>query len=153
MIQRIQSIYLAIVTLLTATLFYLKLVTLSTQDTIYSMFFNGIFVGESNTGEMVTDMMAFSILLITTVIIGIVTIFLHKRRLLQIRVAALNIGLQIGLTGLIYFFAKSAGKEVEVISSFHYPVVFPLISVVLLIMAIKAIGKDEALVRSLDRIR
>jgi len=153
MIQRIQSIYLAIVTLLTATLFYLKLVTLATQDTIYSMYYNGIFVGETNTGEMVTDMLAFTILLISSVAVGIVTIFLNKRRLLQIRVAALNIGLQIGLTGLIYFFTRTAGKDVEVLYSFHYPVVFPLISVVLLIMAIKAIGKDEALIRSLDRIR
>ena len=153
MVQRIQSIYLATVTLLTASLFYLKLATLSTQDSLYSMFFNGIFIGESKTGEMVTDMMAFSILLFTSVALGIITIFLHKRRFLQIRVAALNIGLQVGLTGLIYFFTTTAGKEIEVAYSFHYPVVFPLISVVLLIMAIRAIGKDEALIRSLDRIR
>ncbi len=153
MIQRIQSIYLSIVTLLTASLFYLKFVALSTQETLYSMYYNGIFVGESNTGKLVTDMMAFTILLITGVIVSIITIFLHKRRLLQIRVAALNIGLQLGLTGLIYFFTRSVGKEIEVVYSFQYPVVFPLISVVLLIMAIKAIGKDEALIRSLDRIR
>ena len=153
MIQRIQSAYLPIVTLLTASLFYLKLVTLSTQDSFYSMFFNGIFIGESNTGEMVTDMMAFSILLFTSVALCIITIFLHKRRLIQIRVAALNIGLQVGLTGLIYFFTTSASKEIEVAYTFQYPVLFPLISVVLLVMAIRDIGKDEALIRSLDRIR
>lgn len=153
MIQRIQSIYLAIVALLTASLFYFKFVTLSTQDKLYSMYYNGIFVGESNTGELVTDMMAFTILLFASVAVSVVTIFLHKRRLLQIRVVALNIGLQLGLTGLIYFFTHTAGKEIEVAYTFHYPTVFPLISVVLLIMAIRAIGKDEALIRSLDRIR
>ncbi len=153
MIQRIQSIYLALVTLLTASLFYLKLVTLSTQDSFYSMFFNGIFIGESNTGEMVTDMLAFSILLFTSVALGIITIFIHKRRLIQIRIAALNIGLQVGLVGLIYFFTTTAGKEIEVAYSFHYPVVFPVISIILLIMSIRAIGKDEALIRSLNRIR
>ncbi len=153
MLQRIQTIYLALVTTLTTVLFYLKLVTLSAKDGLYSMFYNGIYSGETNTGEPVMDMLVFTILLITSVVISIITIFLYKRRILQIRVAALNIGLQLGLTGLIYFFARVFGKELDAIYSFHYPVVFPLIAVVLLIMAIKAIGKDEALIRSMDRIR
>jgi hypothetical protein len=153
MIQRIQTIYLAIAVILTSALFYTKLVTLSTQETLYTMYYNGIFVGEAVGGEPVMDMLAFTILLVVSVLTGLITIFLYKKRLLQIRVAALNIGLQIGLSALIYFFAKTAGRELGAVYSFHYSMVFPLISVVLLIMAIKAIGKDEALIRSMDRIR
>jgi len=153
MIQRIQTLYLAIVVILTSALFYTRLVVFSTSKNIYTMFYNGIFTGEEDSGDLVMKITAFTILLFVSVIIGVITIFLYKRRLIQIRVAALNIGLQLGLTALIYFFAKTAGKDIDAVFSFNYPVVFPLISVVLLIMAIKAIGKDEALIRSMDRIR
>ncbi len=153
MIQRIQTLYLAIATILTSALFYTRLVTFSTSETIYTMFYNGIFTGEEDSGDMVMKVTAFTILLFTSVIISVITIFLYKRRLIQIRVAALNIGLQLGLTALIYFFAKTAGKELDAVFSFNYPMVFPLVSGVLLIMAIKAIGRDEALIRSMDRIR
>ena len=153
MIQRIQTIYLSIAVILTSALFYTKLVTLSTKDTLYTMFYNGVFTGETAGGEPVMGMLAFTILLYVSILIGVITIFMYKKRLLQIRIAALNIGLQIGLTALIYFFAKTAGRELDAVYSFHYSMVFPLISVVLLIMAIKAIGKDEALIRSMDRIR
>ncbi len=153
MIQRIQTLYLAIVVILTSALFYTRLVVFSTSENIYTMFYNGIFTGEEDSGDMVMKVTAFTILLFVSVIIGVITIFLYKRRLIQIRVAALNIGLQLGLTALIYFFAKTAGKDIDALYSFNYPVVFPLVSVVLLIMAIKAIGKDEALIRSMDRIR
>jgi hypothetical protein len=153
MIQRIQTIYLAIAVILTSALFYTKLVTLSTKDTLYTMYYNGVFTGEAGGGELVMSMLAFTILLYVSILTGVITIFMYKKRLLQIRIAALNIGLQIGLTALIYFFAKTAGRELDAVYSFHYPMVFPLISVVLLIMAIKAIGKDEALIRSMDRIR
>ena len=153
MIQRIQTIYLSIAVILTSALFYTKLVTLSTKDTLYTMFYNGVFTGETAGGGPVMGMLAFTILLYVSILIGVITIFMYKKRLLQIRIAALNIGLQIGLTALIYFFAKTAGRELDAVYSFHYSMVFPLISVVLLIMAIKAIGKDEALIRSMDRIR
>ena len=153
MIQRIQTLYLAIVVILTSALFYTKLATLATNDALYTMFYNGIFIGDSNSGEPAGDVLAFTILLVISIIIGVITIFLYKRRLLQIRIASLNIGLQVGLTALIYFFAHNAGQELGAVYSFSYSMVFPIISVVLLIMAIKAIGKDEALIRSMDRIR
>jgi len=154
MIQRIQTLYLALASILTSALFFLKLATLATDKTLYSMFYNGIFTGETNySSEPVMSVLAFTILLYISVIVGIVTIFLFKRRILQIRLAGLNIGLQIGLTVLIYFFAHTAGKELDAVYSFSYAMVFPLIAVVLLIMAIKAIGRDEALIRSMDRIR
>jgi hypothetical protein len=37
--------------------------------------------------------------------------------------------------------------------SFNIAVVFPLIAIILDYLAIRNIGKDEALVRSIDRIR
>ena len=154
MIQRKQTLYLSLATILTSLLFFLKLATLANDENIYSMFYNGIFPGSTNySTEPVMSVLAFTILLYISVILYLVTIFLFKRRILQIRLAGLNIGLQVGLTVLIYFFARTAGNELGAVYSFGYAMVFPLISVVFLIMAIKAIGRDEALVRSMDRIR
>jgi hypothetical protein len=153
MIQRIQSIYLLVATGLTSSLFFTNLVSFSTEMTTHTMVFNGIFPNDQPELNSVISTLAFTILLICCVAVGIASIFLYKRRLLQIRLSALNIGLHLGLCGLIYFFAKTASRELGAEYSFHYPVVFPLISVILIILAIKAIGRDEALIRSMDRIR
>ncbi|NPA38029.1 MAG: DUF4293 domain-containing protein [Chlorobi bacterium] len=153
MIQRIQTIYLSISVILTSLMFYIKLVTFTAPDGIFTMYYNGIFKGELNSGEIYINVTAFTILLMVSVLTGIITIFLYKNRILQIRIAGLNIGLQIGLAALIYFFAHTVGEELNADFIFPYSIALPVISIILLIMAIKAIGKDEALIRSMDRIR
>jgi hypothetical protein len=153
MIQRIQTIYLALSGILTSLLFYIKLVTFAAPDGIFTMYYNGIFKGEPDAGDIYMNVTAFTILLATSVLAGIITIFLYRKRILQIRIAGLNIGLQLGLAALIYFFARTAGNELNADYTIPFSIAIPLVSVVLLLMAIKAIGKDEALIRSMDRIR
>ena len=92
-----------------------------------------------------------------TIFIGLITvlhliiIFLYKKRILQIRLLAFTIVLLIGLTGLIIYFLYAGFDKVNVV--FKIPTVIPLVAVILDYLAIRAIGKDEALVRSINRIR
>lgn len=67
------------------------------------------------------------------------------------RLVAFTIILLLGLFGLFFYFTYAAFEDARV--AFKIPVAFPLIAVILDYLAIRAIGKDEALVRSLDRIR
>lgn len=67
------------------------------------------------------------------------------------RILVFAILLMLGLFGMFYFFTYYSFKGADV--SFNIAVVFPLIAIILDYLAIRNIGKDEALVRSIDRIR
>ena len=69
------------------------------------------------------------------------------------RICGINIALQLGITGSIFYLGHVGSKNLEAAVSYNYVVVFPLIAIVLTILAMIAIGKDEALIRSLNRIR
>ncbi|HLW06060.1 MAG TPA: DUF4293 domain-containing protein [Marinilabiliaceae bacterium] len=153
MIQRIQSLYLLLALLLIESLFFMDMALFASDNTNYILTYLGIFEITSKGMNMVMPSIALNILLWVTSIALVVTIFLFKKRVLQIRIAGLSLGLLAGLTGLIFFFGKSGAKELSAELSFTWSIIFPIIAIVLVIMAIRAIGKDEALVKSLDRLR
>lgn len=152
MIQRIQSLYLVIVAgLMIATLF-----------TPIAYFFSGnqeyelySFMLKSSVESISTPYMG--ILLLATAVLPLVTLFLYKNRMLQIRLCAVNIVLLIGVIIFmaIYYYLSArmfSGLEFQT-RGFRITVIFPLISIILNYLAARAIFKDEMLVRSLDRIR
>jgi hypothetical protein len=96
------------------------------------------------------------ILLVLTAILPLVTMFLYKRRMLQIRLCAVNIVLLIGVVVFvaIYYYLNSILDGAEFTArSFSITAIFPLLSLILTYLAARAIFRDEMLVRSLDRIR
>lgn len=154
MIQRIQSLFLLCALILTGSLFFLDLAQLATADSLYTLTNKGIVLtGATDIVQVAMPALALNLLLIVTVVVTTVSIFLYKRRLLQIRLCGLNLGLLLGVSVMIFFFGKMAASELNAELSFNWPLVAPLVSMVLVFLAIRAIGKDEALVRSLDRIR
>ncbi len=155
MIQRIQTVYLLLAALLTGSLFFLTLAEMAGDQTLYQLWWRGVYQLEAGSQpQMVLPAWAISILTTLTTLVPLVTLFLYKKRIFQIRLCALNLGLLAGLSGLIFYMAKATAKELGAADvSFNWPLVLPLIALILTIMAIKAIGKDEALVRSLDRLR
>jgi len=155
MIQRIQSIFLLTAGILTGSLFFFNMAEMADMEDLYRLNWQGIFqVNADGTMEMMIPGWALSILTILTTAISLITIFLFKKRMIQIRLCAINMGLQLGLSGMIYYLAKSGAKELGATEvSFNWPLVMPLIAIVFTYLALRNIGKDEALVRSLNRIR
>ena len=84
---------------------------------------------------------------------SVLTIFLFKKRFLQIRICGLNIGLLAGLTGLILYTLHSLGKNIEGTLNYSISMFLPILGIILTILAIRAIGRDEALIKSVDRLR
>ena len=129
MIQRIQSVYLIFTLLLCGLSFYFTL------GKPYPMIIN---VGFNP-----------SYCFLAEAIITFMTFLLFKKRILQAKLCFLNILLLI-LMFFVYItslnFSKSFGfnESVSILS---------IISIVLLWLARRAILKDEALVRAVDRIR
>ncbi|MBR2492659.1 MAG: DUF4293 domain-containing protein [Paludibacteraceae bacterium] len=139
MIQRIQSIYLFIVTAL--GIFQCCSPFASVK---------GLTLGLDNC-------YIYAGLTVLIPIVSFVSIFLFKKRILQMRVNSFNIILMIFqiISMVAYFFYFKSNYTVEEILPTHILGVFaiPFINIILTYLAIRAIGKDEALVRSLDRLR
>lgn len=153
MIQRIQTAFLIIATILLVFMVFMPIASVvrPTDEVVFELGFKGL---ESANGvqEPFTSY-PMSILVLLCLAICITTIFLFKRRMLQIRLCVVNIVLLLGLQGLSYYFAQVAQSSIDGSLSFSLIFVFPLISAILVFLALRAVARDEALVRSLDRLR
>ena len=69
------------------------------------------------------------------------------------RINFINLMLILGYLGLNYYYIKSFSSQLGGVVSYKITVIFPVIAAFLTYLAIRAIGKDEALIRSMDRIR
>jgi len=147
MIQRIQTVYLFISALIVASMMKLKLADLSVNSELYTFTARGIYNGEN----LVFNGLAIFIFIWIIVLLHLFVIFKYKKRILQIRILVFTMVLLLGLFGMFFYFAYAGFTGAKV--AFKIPVVFPIVAVILDYLAIRAIGKDEALVRSLNRIR
>jgi len=147
MIQRIQSVYLLLVLLLSVALFFVDIYSVEATNVAntsgltglqqFSLFSNGIFVLLNS----LTGLFALAI------------IFLYKNRNLQIRLSNLAMLITCVFIGTIFYFADHAKTNVESIVHYSAGCYFPLIQLVFTFLAMRAIKKDELLVRSADRLR
>ena len=154
MIQRIQTVYLLIAEMLIAALFFVPFAEIAGKEGSHYRFdINGIFVLGVPTPETILGSLPLVILWALSMILILVTIFVFKNRILQMRICAINIFLMLSLSGLIYYYGWSGAKILTGVYSFNIYLVFPLIAAVLIYLAKRAINKDELLVRSIDRIR
>ncbi|MDR1225808.1 MAG: DUF4293 domain-containing protein [Prevotellaceae bacterium] len=133
MIQRIQSVYLVAATALVGLLFFFPFsvcVDVLNEETS---------VKASSYPLVILQTIVFVIL--------VITLCMYKRRMLQIRFCVFNIVALLGYQGVALYMAM---REV---CSYQITLVFPLVAAILIFLALRAITKDEALVRSLDRLR
>ena len=135
MLQRIQSLYLLIAAVCSGVLF----------STTHLFVFDGVTVD-------VIDSPVYLILFLGSALLSIISIFLFKSRQTQFVLGRLNIILNFILLGLFVFRLLSlpggpANPEKGI------RLLIPIFSIVLLVLANKAIKKDETLVKSVDRLR
>lgn len=147
MIQRIQTVYLLLAGLITASLFFFDFAELAVDSQF--MVFNAFGIFDGN--EVVIDGLPVMLFTGLITLLHFVIIFMYKKRIRQMRMTVFTIILLLGLIGVIFYFSYFAFEDSSVV--YKIPVAFPLIAVILDYLAIRGIGKDEALVRSMDRIR
>ena len=87
-------------------------------------------------------------------LISFMNIFQFNRRIFQMRVCVLNMLLMAGLMILMFYYylvVKSAvGVERH---AFKLPLIFPVIGIILTLLAYRKIHEDEMLVQSYNRLR
>lgn len=137
MIQRIQTLYLLLAAIIAGGLPF-----------VFSLWTN-------NDGVEVfaKDNMIYLGLFAGVVILAIIAIFMFKNRQSQFVLNRLNIILNFILLGLFVYRSLSLSGEASDVSEKGIGILLPIFSIVFLVLANKAIKKDEELVKSVDRLR
>lgn len=152
MIQRIQTLYLLLAAAFMSLTLFMPIATFVVDDQTYEL---TAFL--LTCGGMSQSTIWLGIILAIATALPLITIFLFKKRTLQIRLCAVEVVLLIGSLVLValYYWLTSRLFEGLVIEhrQFGWAAPMPIVAIVLSYLASRAIFKDEVLVRSLDRIR
>lgn len=155
MIQRIQTLYLlAIVALMVAAIFTPLAYFVAGAESYQLFAFSLKAEGVEGAGQSTLYM---GVIVALAALVPLITIFLYKNRLLQIRLCAVELVLLAGaeiFMAIYYYLSDRMFSMMEFhTQGFRIAIIFPLIALILDYLALRAIFKDEQLVRSLDRIR
>jgi len=154
MIQRIQTIYLLAAAFLLAFFFFVPFSTFMVEPQMVKYLFlvSGL-SSDGITSESVYSTIPLLILSILVFAMSTITIFLFKKRMIQIRLCIINTILLIGMQGLLYYYVVAVSKLLSTSPQYGIIFIFPIVSAILSFLALRSIAKDEALVRSLERLR
>lgn len=154
MIQRIQTLYLLAVAALSAVMFLVPLAWFAGEAGEFELH---AFALESVGGETLHSTVYLGILLAAAALLPLITVFLYRRRLLQIRLCCVEMVLLLGvlaMEGAYYYLGRRAFSELAFhTQGFKPAIALPLVSLLFVVLAAKAIFRDELLVRDADRIR
>tara|TARA_B110000003_G_scaffold273772_1_gene312195 strand:- start:124 stop:534 length:411 start_codon:yes stop_codon:yes gene_type:complete len=136
MLQRIQTVYLVISASIMGALYIWFPSIISEKDLILISKDEPVILG----------------LIFGSILIAFFSIFSYKKRKSQFVINRLNIILNFFLLGVFVYRSLTLSGE-TLVSEKGIGVFLPIISIVFLVMANKAIKKDEDLVKSVDRLR
>ncbi len=152
MIQRIQSIFLFASLCFLIPMFFFPVAELVSEGgEIYSFNLTGFYHKGIDGVQQVSaqySLLTFGILIC---LLNLVTLFMYKRRVLQLRLCVYNILLLVGLVGVMLYVVYNV-KNIATIS-YRLPFIFPVISIILHYLAFRGIRKDELMVQALSRLR
>jgi hypothetical protein len=155
MIQRIQSLYLSLTTLL--SFLFLRGANLNFMNNSGSeikVTFTGIFRNSTGQGlELIEKLLPFSVLIILIPVLSFITIFLFKNRKIQLWFASSLIILISGFIIVSFYYSWHIKTEygAEIVPGFK--MVLPVLILIFAILALRGIKKDEQLIKSYDRLR
>jgi hypothetical protein len=137
MIQRIQTIYLLLAFVVTGVLpFFIPLWTMANGKDYFFM-----------------QNQAYVVILGLSTTLSLLSIVSYKKRQNQFVIGRLNIILNLILLGLFVYRSLNVSGETLAVSEKGIGMFLPIVAIVLLVLANKAIKKDEDLVKSVDRLR
>lgn len=157
MIQRIQTIYLILATIVGSLLLFFGFAEFYANDHIYLFNFIGINILSEGTNFSPVYSVAVTTFTVLCILLPFVVIFLYKNRKLQLKLLSLSMGVCAGLLATVFIYLLGvkgfipAANEVE--TQYKLGVVIPLIEFVFLFLAYSGVKKDENLIKSLNRLR
>ncbi|TAL60269.1 MAG: DUF4293 family protein [Bacteroidetes bacterium] len=155
MIQRIQSLYLSLTTVLSLLFLRGSFLTFTDKSASgISLAFSGIYRGSSLQGyELIEKLLPLSVLIICIPVLSIATIFIYKNRKIQLWLASSLIILTVFLIIACVSYSWVITKEYNVTIVPGLKMVIPVLLLIFAIQAYRSIKKDDLLVKSYDRLR
>jgi peptidoglycan/LPS O-acetylase OafA/YrhL len=151
MIQRIQTLFLIAIIVLSGLMLTGDLVKM---DTGSGKFFSISFAGLGDEGgEILQRLWPLSVILVIIPLLALVAIFLFKKRRLQMRVTMLVLLLSLGTLILGAFYVIMLDRKIDLTVIWQVKAIFPVINAILAWLSYRSILKDDLMVKSYDRIR
>jgi hypothetical protein len=158
MIQRIQTLYLALAFIALVLLFFIPLATFISEMAYLKLYLTGL-INPTPDGAVpfpLTYFLPQVIAAVAIAILSITSVFLYKNRAKQMQFINISVMLNILLILAIMFvyiplIERKTGIKPDFASGVG--IYLPVVSLMFLVLANRAIKRDDRLVRSADRLR
>lgn len=150
MIQRIQSVYLFLITVLAVVTLCLPVGRFLQDGTLTAELYN-LYIAPVQGNAVYSPWALFALLLLVA-LSSFGCIFLFKKRMLQVRITIFNALLLVGYYiayGIFAFLLQDPWGSFAI----GWAAGLPAIALILDYLTFRAVMKDEMIVRSLDRLR
>ena len=147
MIQRIQTVFLFLSAVFAGILFFVPIAYYNVGTDVLDFSIFGV--------ENISNAWLLLMLTILMLIVPFVTIFMYKKRELQLKLSSLNVFLNAVFCGLVFLYYVDSIQSIfsSDTISYSFGAYIPLINMVLSILAMRWIKKDIELIKSVDRLR
>lgn len=154
MFQRIQSLYLIGALISVIVFLFVPFVKYFLPNQTIYIFYITKLIKQTPVEIKTFSYPIFMIIISSLIIIFLlVAVFLFKNRILQMRVVAIAFLFNAILIGSMYYFSDKYEKLFNVTAKYQLGTLLPIIALLLLVLANKAIRKDEIKVRQSNRLR
>jgi hypothetical protein len=158
MIQRIQTLYLFLAFIAIALLFAFPLAQFFSETGTYIFSITGLKNMVPGEPPAFSNMvfLPLAVVAIGIALLALFTISQYKKRTLQIKLSSAGVFASIALImGIFFFYIPMIEKKINIVPNYldSFGIYLPLVALVFIVMANRAIKRDEKLVRSADRLR
>lgn len=158
MIQRVQTLFLTGVVAITVVLFFYPIASFLSDFYYLKLYVYDLKSMTPDTEPIFSEYYVIPLLALHVAVglISLITIFLYKRRMVQVRLVRFSFLLEIVFIALIFFYyIPQIEEQLEVVADYSGSVgaYLPLGSMLFLLLANRFIMRDEKLIRSADRLR
>ncbi len=149
--QRIQTLWLLLAGILMSLLLLKPLAFFQAPEDSYNFYVSG--VQAVSSGSIIYPSWGLFVIDALVVLFSFITIFLFKKRILQIRITIFNMLVTIGFVLYAVLVAWQFTTTHQASFGLKFWCALPLITLICQYLAIRNIGADEALVRASNRLR
>ncbi len=155
MIQRIQSFYLALTTIL--SLLFLDggiLSFINNSGSVIQVTFRGVLENNgTDNSEMILSALPLTVIIVVIPLLAITTMLLFKKRKIQLKFAVAGIIFSALFILLLIYYAVNICSEYSASVTPGLLMAVPVIILIFNVLAYRGIKKDDNLVKSYDRLR
>jgi len=155
MIQRIQSVYLALTTILSVLFLNGSVLSfINNSGSVIKVTFEGV-LRETGIHDFILleNFLPLSIMVIMVLLSSVITIFLFKNRRIQLMFSLVLIISSVLLIATLIWSIFHISSEYDMVVVPGFMMSVPLLILVFNILAYRGIRKDDDLVKSYDRLR